>query len=127
MFSFSNVSLQEVEFEIKCLNNAKANTHKSIPVKNLKENIDIIGTSLHRIQQAIENSYFPDKLKLAEISSHHKKEETTNKANYRPISILPSISKVFERIMRRQIVFFIEKRFYLPMCGYRKGYNTLPY
>ena len=47
----------------------------------MKGNIDIIGTSLHRIiQQAIENSYFPDKSKLAEISPHHKKEETTNKA-----------------------------------------------
>ena len=91
----------------------------------MKESIDIIGTSLHRIiQQAIENSYFPDKLKLAEISPHHKKEETTNKANYRPISILPSISKVLERIMRRQIALFIEKRFYLHVCGYRKGYNT---
>ena len=77
VFSFSNVSLQEIEFEIKCLNNAKANTHKSIPVKNLKENIDSIGTSLHRIiQQAIENSYFQDKLKLAEISP------TTKRGNY---------------------------------------------
>ena len=94
VFSFSNVSLQEVEFEIKCLNNAKANTHKSIPVKSVKKNIDIIGTSLHRIiQQAIENSYLPDKVKLAEISPHHKKEETTNIANYRPISILPSFQK----------------------------------
>ena len=37
---------------------------------------------------------------------------------------MPSISKVLERIMQRQIAFFIEKRFYLHMCGYRKGYNT---
>ena len=62
----------------------------------------------------MENSYFQDKLKLAEISPHHKNEETTNKANYRPISIsINSISKVLERIMQRQIAFFIEKRFYL--------------
>ena len=37
---------------------------------------------------------------------------------------MPSISKVLERIMQKQIAFFIEKRLYLHMCGYRKGYNT---
>ena len=44
--------------------------------------------------------------------------------NYRPISILPSVSKVLERIMQKQIAAFIEKHLYLHMCGYRKGYNT---
>ena len=75
-FSFSNVSLQEVESEIKHLSIKKANTFNNIPVRNLKENIDITCESLHKIiTHAITDSYFPEKLKLAEIYPHYKNEE----------------------------------------------------
>ena len=124
-FSFSNVTLEDVELKIKLLNPNKANTFRNIPVKNLKENVDITGNILHKIiHDAILNCYFPDKLKMADISPNHKKEDMTNKDNYRPISILPSISKLFERLMQNQIADFIDNHLYVHVCGYRKGYST---
>ena len=42
---------------------------------------------------------FPLDLKHADITPGHKKNETTNKNNYRPVSILPTVSKIFERNM----------------------------
>ena len=39
---------------------------------------------------------FPDSLKFGDITPVHKKDETTNKENYRPISVSPLISKIFE-------------------------------
>ena len=58
------------------------------------------------------------------FSPLHKKNDKTDKKNYRPISILPVVSKVFERIMQTQIVSFINEKLYTYMCRYRKGYNT---
>ena len=42
---------------------------------------------------------FPDSLKLGNITPVHKKDEPTNKENYRPVSVLPFISKNFERLI----------------------------
>ena len=52
---------------------------------------------------------FPDSLKFADITPEHQKDETTNKENYRPISVLRLISKIFERIMYDQLSEYLEK------------------
>ena len=51
-----------------------------------------------------------------------KKEDPFHKTNYRPISILPTVSKIFERIFN-QLCF--SNKFPSPLlCGFRKGYST---
>ena len=47
-----------------------------------------------------------------------------NKENYRPVSLLPVVSKIFERLMLKQIKPFIETFLSKWLCGYRKGYNS---
>ena len=54
----------------------------------------------------------------------HKKGSRLDKCNYRPISLLPVVSKVFERLVSRQINSFMETRFSKYLCGFRKGYST---
>ena len=67
-FRFSNLTQDDLVREINNLNPTKANTSNNIPVKNLKDNIDISGNVLLKIiNNDITNSHFPDKLKLAEI------------------------------------------------------------
>lgn len=66
---------------------------------------------------------FPSKLKLADISPIHKKLETISKGNYRPISVLPVVTKIFERIMDKQTNSYLEKYLSPYLCGYRKGYS----
>ena len=62
-------------------------------------------------------------MKLADITPVHKKDDVTIKSNYRPISGLPAGSKIFERIIQRQIALYMETLSpYL--CGYRKGYGV---
>ena len=41
----------------------------------------------------------------------HKKDETTNKENYRPVSVLPLISKIFEEVVYDQLSEYLEKNF----------------
>ena len=44
--------------------------------------------------------------------------------NYRPISLLPTVSKIFERLMHMQISAYIKEHLSPYLCGFRKGYNT---
>ena len=63
-------------------------------------------------------------MKLTDITPVNKNADVTNKLNYRPISGLCSISKLFEKIIQRQIATYIEKFLSPFLCGYRSGYNV---
>ncbi len=56
---------------------------------------------------------FPDKLMIAKIIPLYKRDEETLSANYRLILLLPAISKIFEKMIFKQLhIFFIRKRNY---------------
>ena len=55
------------------------------------------------INQALKNGIFPDELKLDEVIPLFKKVDPYDKINYRPVSLLSHMSKVFERIIFYQI------------------------
>ena len=67
---------------------------------------------------SINNCSFPDEMKWANITPVHKKDDTTDKENYRPISNLPTISKVFERIIYDQMYSFFQNLFSIYLGGF---------
>ena len=83
----------------------------NIPVKLLKEAMEIVAKPLTDIWkfEVVHGRKFSSKLKLADITPLHKKLETTLKENYRPVSLLPVVSKLFERLMQKQMTGYIEK------------------
>ena len=122
---FSPTDEENISERIKCLDKNKATTHNGIPSKILAENYDIISPFITKIyNDCTTNMKFPDPLKLADITPTHKKSDTTNKENYRPVSILPSVSKIFERDIFEQISGYIDKFLSPYLCGFRKGYST---
>ena len=76
------------------------------------------------INSCINNCLFPDELKWADIIPIFKKGDHTDCKNYRPISILPTFSKVFEKIIFDQINSFFQDKFSNFLCGFRKGFST---
>ena len=66
----------------------------------------------------------PDELKLAEVTPLFKKADLSDKTNYRPVSLLSHISKVFERISYNQINEYIETFPFKVLTGFRKNHNT---
>ena len=111
--------------EILNLNNKKASQSSNIPTKIIKENSDIFGKVLcSSINDSIKSFTFPSCLKEAEVTPIHKKGKKDKKENYRPVSILPVLSKLFERIMFMQMSSFFEDTFSKQQCGFRRGYNT---
>ena len=58
------------------------------------------------------------------ITQVFKKGARTSKNNYRPVSILPVFSKIFERLLSRQLLEIFENILSKFQCGFRKGYGT---
>ena len=75
-------------------------------------------------QELILNEKVLQKLKLANLTAVYKKEESTKVKNSRPVSVLPTVSKIFELLMQKQISKYINH--FLPpfLCGWRKGFST---
>ena len=67
---------------------------------------------------------FPNSLKTADIIPFHKEKDKTIKKNYRPISILPILSKLYEGNMNEQISFYEDKSLSPYVFGYRRGRGT---
>ena len=78
------------------------------------------------INQCLETGIFPSKLKIAKVILILKRGDETIFDNYRPISILPSISKVFERIIFNQIhnYFHVNNLHFCSQYGFRKEHST---
>jgi endonuclease/exonuclease/phosphatase family metal-dependent hydrolase/ABC-type dipeptide/oligopeptide/nickel transport system ATPase component len=78
------------------------------------------------VNQALSTGIFPDKLKVAKVIPFHKKDEIYKVENYRPISLLPSVSKVFERVIHDQLFqyFNFQKHFYSSQYGFRQQHST---
>ena len=71
-----------------------------------------------------ENSIFPSDLKVADVTPAFKKKSKTSKDNYRPISILPNISKIYERCLYNQMQTYFDNLLSKYQCGFRKGFNA---
>ena len=124
VFEFKSVSPLEVWEEINKLDKSKKTSGEiSTDVVKL-----ISGCSLEHITYFINKMFssneFPGKLKLADVSPIFKCGESTQKANFRPISVLSALSKVFERIMSKQIQPFTSKFLSSLLCAFRNGHST---
>ena len=91
----------------------------------LKQTIDIhLPVMTQIINISIDNNFYPDDLKLAEVSPVFKKKDDLDKENYRPASVLSHVSKVFERIMYQQIEYFMKDALSNLLTGFRKNHST---
>ena len=90
-----------------------------------QDNPDIFSVHLANLfNKCLSESRFPDELKAGDITALFKQNDAFDKKNYRQITVLPSVSKIFERLMYEQMYPFVE-RFLSPyLCGFRRGYST---
>ena len=73
--------------------------------------------------EILENHNFSSKLKLTDITPVYKKNDRTLVENYRPVSVLPTVSKIFERIIQKQFSAHVNEFLSPYLCGCRKGFN----
>ena len=117
----------EIETEISSLQNNKAYGLYSCPVKLLKLAKQIISEPLARIfNQSICSGIFPAKLKCAKIVPVFKGEDNTLPENYRPISLLSTYNRIFEKLMYIRLTKFVTKFniLYDQQYGFRSKHST---
>ena len=63
-------------------------------------------------------------MKIAEVTPVFKKNDRISKENYRPVSVLPVISKIFEKCIYKQLEMFFKDKLSKFQCGFRKGFSA---
>ena len=111
--------------EIEKLSNKKAKQNTDIPVKRVKQNADIFQSYIsHFFNVYVDKGMFPSALKHADITPVFKKGYRSSKETYRPVSILPVISKILEKLLYNQITPFMDQFLSKYQCGFQKGFNA---
>ena len=125
-FSIPLMSMQEVMSYIGSLKNKTSCGFDEISPKILKMSAPFIVDSLtYLLNLCLSKNYFPDEFKYAKIIPLHKKGDVNDVNNYRPISLLPTISKLLERHMHKHLTNFIDKYKLLhdSQSGFRKYHS----
>ena len=121
-FSFKYVTEDQLRELIMNLDSSKATPIGNISVDILKSSIDIhLPFITNSINLSIGKGCFPEELKLAEVSPIFKKKDDLDKENYRPVSVLPHVSNVFERIMYQQINDYMKDKLSKQLTVFRKN------
>lgn len=126
-FGFRNITVEEIYDTILGLNNSKSMDIYYLNSEIVKLAAPYICEILaYLFNECIQNGVFPSCLKIVKVIPIYKKGATSDYNNYRPVSIIPVIAKVFEAVINKQIVEFFENN--LIFCnnqfGFRAGRGT---
>lgn len=126
-FVFQSISPLELYKRIMNLNNKKSCTSDGITNCLLKRiAFFIVDVLCYLFNMSVNCGIFPSALKVAEVIPLYKKGCRRSVSQYRPISLLPTFSKLFEKIMKDRILSFLNKNNFLcyQQFGFREGKST---
>ena len=105
-FSVKEASLSDIEKELRNLNTKKkASTFGNIPPKILRASNESCSETLTELfNNTLLASSFPTELKVADINPVFKMYDPLITKNYRPVGVLPVVSKIFETFLHKQII-----------------------
>ena len=98
-----------------------------IPSKYLRDGAEVLALPLRNIiNSSIKLSTFPEECKIAKLKPIFKKGARTDPKNYRPISLLPLVSKIIEKSIHFQIEDYLNKKklIYMHQSGFRTNHST---
>ena len=105
----------------------KAPGYDNIPMYLIKNSFDLISEPhAQLVNLSLTTGVFPDKLKVAKVIRIYKAENPENFSNFRPISLLTNFSTIFERVMCKRLITFVEQ-YEILHCyqfGFRKNHST---
>ena len=121
----SPISSLEIENIIKKLDDHKSN---DLSPKVLKQLLIPFSRSLiYLFNSCMLTGVFPDELKVAKVTPLFKNGNKSDMSNYRPISILPTLSKIFEKLIYKKFYNFFEVNAIIYNChfGFRQSHSTV--
>ena len=125
-FEIEHTSYETVHKILMELRNDCSSGFDHIPPNLIKPVIDQITSLLvHIINNSIDKGIFPDHWKIARVCPIPKIKQPVEPKDFRPVSILPLLSKVFEKVILKQLLPFVEGKVYKEtQSGFRKGHST---
>ena len=124
VFSFRKVTYEEILNKITGLDTSKSTRSEDIPFKVIKDNDIFANFILQNFDKCIIDGKFLDQLKKENVSPAFKIGNHNDKTNYRPVSILPSLSKIYESFIYNYINQVTKDALPIFQCGFRKKYST---
>ena len=125
-FNISLISENQVFKLLNKLNSSKSAGVDTVGPRILKLAAPVISRPIaHIINTSIKQGIFPDELKKAKVSPIFKSGDKETMGNYRPISVLPTISKIFEQHIASQLNNFLNDNHLLSsyQSGFRKFHS----
>ena len=120
---FSNVFEEDVKKIFLSLNTSKTVGMDKKPANFLREGAEVLALPLGNIiNLSIKLSTFLEETKIAKLKPIFKKGARTDPKNYRPISLLPLVSKIIEKSIHFQIEDYLNKKKLIHM--YQSGFRT---
>jgi len=125
-WSLKRTNENEVIKIIKSLKNKNSAGYDNLSNRMLKREPHVFARLIvNLINESLEEAIFPNCLKTAKIIPIYKKGDKTNLNNYRPIALLPVLSKVFEKVVNEQLNKIIEIGFIDDnQFGFRNSHST---
>ena len=124
VFNFSSVTVKQVHNLLENMDKKEATGYDNIPPKILKVAADELAFPItNLINLSIEASCFPSNLKKSELSPLFKAKDSLLSENYRPIRILISISKIFEKVFNQQLNEYFTHILSVLLPAFRKKYG----
>ena len=122
----SKITPKEINTILKSLNSKKAPGIEKIPTKLVKLASDILAEPLSiAINNSISTSTFPNDAKIASVVPIDKKTDDKYViSNFRPVSILNCFSKVYENVIKNELLKSMNVHLFPFISAYRKNYNT---
>lgn len=127
-FEFKPVNYRFVKSVIMKLNNVDSTGHDGIPVIVYKKFRSSLTPAITKIiNTCIEYGVYPDRFKRGIISPVPKKNDLTDVANWRPVVLLPVMSRILEGVLIRQMMSYLEGHGLLPPTqhAYREGKSCI--
>ncbi|KAA5659598.1 reverse transcriptase family protein, partial [Pseudomonas aeruginosa] len=127
-FKFTNIAIKDIIDNFKSINIKKTGDLWGISIKVIKSIIDIIAPYLATIfNDCIYNGVFPDLMKYSKIIPLFKSGSTFDPSNFRPISVLPTLSKIFEKNILEQLLnhFNSNNLLHNKQYGFTRGRSTI--
>ena len=123
-FDFTHITSSEMCKLLKSINTRKAPGYDGFPGKLLRiahnELCDPLAMLMNR---CISSRCFPEVMKKAELSPIYKKCDNLHKGNYRPVSVLTCLSKLYESVLNDQLMGYFTDKFNDLVCAYRKRHS----
>lgn len=127
IFSFSYINADNIVKTFKSLNIKKTEDLWGMSTKVLGAIITEIAPCLaHIFNRCVDEGVFPDLMKHSKLIPLHKSGDEKDPANYRPISVLPTLSKIFEKVIFNQLSSHFNRNYLFNshQFGFTKGRST---